>query len=432
MIKKQIPAPTKRAVLRRYVKDLNNAKCYVCSVSVYPTDFEFGHIIAEACGGTIHVDNLRPICAKCNKSMGKRNLDEYRKACHYECPYNEKTGELKYVECNKEYDDIVNRIRFIINGEDKYIDFFTIITPLYELDNTVIKIDKIMCEGLLCSKILCDDNETNIFRKRTIYEDLNNLVSEFCYNMFIFERNVDKKDDKYYIHDEQLHEFIYKLYTNVYNLIKFDNKQHTIGTYINVVKNIVYLYQLVKLKVKMFCTSENNDKWKRLMNGIFDILWYISKYVNILDKITYAKCVSYFIMQCEWYLMSREEIPDELYYPDKLFDEFKQHIIQFNLYNGDDSLEHILFYFTPLKRIIYNEDSQYTPEHIMMGIIELIRNPFEEIVKYYFDELLEKDIEIRNDGFGDISPIQIHREKIEDKINLQKIKFERVMSTTHK
>jgi 5-methylcytosine-specific restriction endonuclease McrA len=42
-------------------------------------EFHCGHIIAEANGGQTNIDNLRPICAQCNLSMGKMNMNVFMK-----------------------------------------------------------------------------------------------------------------------------------------------------------------------------------------------------------------------------------------------------------------------------------------------------------------------------------------------------------------
>jgi len=40
--------------------------------------FHCGHIVSHANGGSMHIDNLRPICASCNLSMGTQNMNEFR------------------------------------------------------------------------------------------------------------------------------------------------------------------------------------------------------------------------------------------------------------------------------------------------------------------------------------------------------------------
>jgi len=38
-----------------------------------------GHVVAESNGGETNIDNLRPICATCNLSMGNQNMIDYMK-----------------------------------------------------------------------------------------------------------------------------------------------------------------------------------------------------------------------------------------------------------------------------------------------------------------------------------------------------------------
>jgi hypothetical protein len=46
-------------------------KCYVswCENIINPFDFHVGHDKPESKGGTLDVDNIKPICARCNLSM---------------------------------------------------------------------------------------------------------------------------------------------------------------------------------------------------------------------------------------------------------------------------------------------------------------------------------------------------------------------------
>jgi 5-methylcytosine-specific restriction endonuclease McrA len=50
-------------------------KCNVnwCENIISVFDFEVGHNVPESKGGATDINNLRPICSKCNRSMG----DEY-------------------------------------------------------------------------------------------------------------------------------------------------------------------------------------------------------------------------------------------------------------------------------------------------------------------------------------------------------------------
>ena len=53
-------------------------KCYVCTDKISFDNFHCGHIIAESNGGKLSLDNLEPICANCNLTMGTENLLEYK------------------------------------------------------------------------------------------------------------------------------------------------------------------------------------------------------------------------------------------------------------------------------------------------------------------------------------------------------------------
>ena len=79
--KKTIPKSVKIAVWNKNIGEaVGKHKCLCCSnVDITQMNFHCGHIVAEANGGKVHVDNLLPICSKCNKSMGTQNLNEFKK-----------------------------------------------------------------------------------------------------------------------------------------------------------------------------------------------------------------------------------------------------------------------------------------------------------------------------------------------------------------
>ena len=79
--KKKIPLALKEQVWLIHFGDKHfKHKCFVkwCENQVTPFTFEVGHNIPESKGGTIDLDNLRPICSKCNRSMGDDySIDEF-------------------------------------------------------------------------------------------------------------------------------------------------------------------------------------------------------------------------------------------------------------------------------------------------------------------------------------------------------------------
>ena len=58
--------------------DIMKHKCLCCrTLCMTYHDFHMGHIISKAEGGTMEIQNLRPICQTCNLGMGKKNMKEY-------------------------------------------------------------------------------------------------------------------------------------------------------------------------------------------------------------------------------------------------------------------------------------------------------------------------------------------------------------------
>ena len=92
--KQKIPLALREQVWILYLGDRQfKHKCNVkwCENMISPFNFEVGHNIPESKGGATNIDNLRPICSKCNKSMGNTySIDEFselskRTINHWEC-----------------------------------------------------------------------------------------------------------------------------------------------------------------------------------------------------------------------------------------------------------------------------------------------------------------------------------------------------------
>ena len=82
MKKATIPRALREQVWRTWIGKKFEHKCLVtwCENIISVFDFETGHNVPESKGGTLSIDNLRPICAKCNRSMGDNyTIDEFSK-----------------------------------------------------------------------------------------------------------------------------------------------------------------------------------------------------------------------------------------------------------------------------------------------------------------------------------------------------------------
>lgn len=83
--KRAIPKALKRLVWNTYIgSSVGSAKCHCCKMTdIFQIEFHCGHVKAESKGGETSVENLRPICAQCNLSMGSRDMNEFMSACGF-------------------------------------------------------------------------------------------------------------------------------------------------------------------------------------------------------------------------------------------------------------------------------------------------------------------------------------------------------------
>lgn len=72
--KEKIPAAVYEAIWIRKMGRVFEGKCLVvwCPNTINVFDYHAGHNIPESKGGPANVENLFPICARCNLSMGDR------------------------------------------------------------------------------------------------------------------------------------------------------------------------------------------------------------------------------------------------------------------------------------------------------------------------------------------------------------------------
>ena len=76
--KENIPKTVRNALFINYFGNNREGKCQMCKrETISISCFQAGHIISEANGGKVTLDNLRPVCQLCNTSSGKMNMDEF-------------------------------------------------------------------------------------------------------------------------------------------------------------------------------------------------------------------------------------------------------------------------------------------------------------------------------------------------------------------
>ena len=80
--KVKIPRALREQVWIKYNGKKFENKCLVkwCNNTINVFDFHVSHNIPESKGGLTIIDNLRPLCSRCNQSMGNNyTIDEWDK-----------------------------------------------------------------------------------------------------------------------------------------------------------------------------------------------------------------------------------------------------------------------------------------------------------------------------------------------------------------
>jgi hypothetical protein len=81
--RKSIPKSVRDECYKNEFGDAFEGTCYCCHAQfARDGEWEAGHITSWASGGSDDIINLRPICRACNRSMGIRNMEEF-KTCYY-------------------------------------------------------------------------------------------------------------------------------------------------------------------------------------------------------------------------------------------------------------------------------------------------------------------------------------------------------------
>ena len=79
MKRKSIPKTLKNKVWDTYIGKANGiGKCFCCHKEIDSKNFDCGHIISVNDGGETSLENMRPLCSPCNKSMGTEKMTVFQ------------------------------------------------------------------------------------------------------------------------------------------------------------------------------------------------------------------------------------------------------------------------------------------------------------------------------------------------------------------
>lgn len=77
-----IPKALREQVWLKYCGTVYETKCYIswCTNQMTVFNYQVGHDLPESKGGTLDIDNLRPLCSRCNVSMSNNyTIQEWNK-----------------------------------------------------------------------------------------------------------------------------------------------------------------------------------------------------------------------------------------------------------------------------------------------------------------------------------------------------------------
>jgi 5-methylcytosine-specific restriction endonuclease McrA len=78
----KIPKALREQVWIKFIGKKYESKCYIrwCKNNITVFDFQSSHNIPESFGGETTLENLRPLCSRCNQSMSNEyTIDEWQK-----------------------------------------------------------------------------------------------------------------------------------------------------------------------------------------------------------------------------------------------------------------------------------------------------------------------------------------------------------------
>ena len=90
----KIPVAVRNAVWNTYIGvNIGSTYCPIgCGSTIDRGNFECGHIVSRKNKGSDTIENLRPICSTCNKSMSTKNMIEFINMYRFNSPLYDNGG----------------------------------------------------------------------------------------------------------------------------------------------------------------------------------------------------------------------------------------------------------------------------------------------------------------------------------------------------
>jgi phage/plasmid-associated DNA primase len=299
--KTTIPKSMRIAVWDKYIgEEIGKTKCLSCNIhDISQLNFECGHIIAESKGGETSIENLRPVCNICNKSMATKNLFDFQNKV------NSKIILLNEIKKKYNINNIIS-LEKLINSKDFSVfsicKYVCILAEKYYVyvgnDNNY----KLYCfNGKVWKQ---DDTILKHFLSTALYDFLKVLLMElyFEHNMFNQMKNQVKK-----LKCTKFKKEIVETYkeVNTNDKIKFDNKYNLLGF-----DNIVYdleTGEFREYKYDDYISITTGYEWMEPSKDEIELIEKLIKqimpmederqlYLQILSTTLDGKCLEKFII----------------------------------------------------------------------------------------------------------------------------------------
>lgn len=197
--KKTIPQALREQVWRAHFNDKIDGSCNICNKLISVTNFDCSHIISEFNGGDLNLNNLIPLCKKCNTSMGTNNYEEFKKLfCN-----NIKDVEMKIdpltEKINNYLDESISMFNSIcISYKTKDNNLLStqnrrIIIACIKISNNLYKYPTQNIDDYITIAFNRCDNLMNCIQQIVIYDQVFNITEEevkFFYNNIIKDNEV--------------------------------------------------------------------------------------------------------------------------------------------------------------------------------------------------------------------------------------------------
>ena len=163
----QIPKALRNKVWNQYVGiEKGISKCFVCTdVEISQQNFECGHIISRKNGGQLTIENLRPICGACNKSIGSNNMDEFMTKYGYAHNLKQNTKQIPILKKNDNENKSIDIRKTLNQKADLIRNFYRYLLKYHEykkIKNDYTFNDFIDVKNKLLSMNLIKYNQSNL------------------------------------------------------------------------------------------------------------------------------------------------------------------------------------------------------------------------------------------------------------------------------